>query len=288
MPAKRKPTAKKTPAKEESVAKETVAEEETSTSEKSDAVAVGADRETVAPQQNVHEASGESETQSGSVEVVSANDAGNPIEISSVQIELAPIVESTSELPTALCTDDQGELSSPVTEGRERKASGDEIAIESGEKDEPEEREDTRHYRQDEEPKVTKEVVKAEVAQRNKRMFGSLLGHLGLAKRKLEKDSELIGKQTAVNTAAIQKNQDELQRVNDLKLNESITTKLEAKRQKLEALTAAWKSKTEPLANFIFTQVEPRIPWLPVQHTSATTALLEARKVEVCLLSIAH
>jgi len=75
----------------------------------------------------------------------------------------------------------------------------------------------TDSIEQVEEVKHNKEEGKVEVSQRNKRMFGSLLGHLGMAKRKLEKDSELIGKQTAVNSAVIQKNQEEQQRVNDIK-----------------------------------------------------------------------
>lgn len=277
MPAKRKPAAKKKGtgkdlAAEEAIAEETVTEEASNSEDTKESLVVAKAIAEVVEEN--------AEAVEEKTEVVAECDV--PIEKVDTEANSAPV----AHVEDVVVDFDSNQNNNQDTDNSQLKEIVEEavdVSREGGAEAEEEDREDTRNYRPQspEEPKAAKEVVKTEVAQRNKRMFGSLLGHLGLAKRKLEKDSELIGKQTAVTSAVSQKNQDELQRVNDLKLNESITTRLDAKKQKLEDLTAAWKAKTEPLANFIFTKTEPRIPWLPVQHTPATTELLEARKLEV-------
>lgn len=57
---------------------------------------------------------------------------------------------------------------------------------------------------------------KPEAIQRNKRLFGALMGHLGVAKRKLEEDSTNIEKQSAFQMAVLQKNDLENRRLQQL------------------------------------------------------------------------
>lgn len=57
---------------------------------------------------------------------------------------------------------------------------------------------------------------KPEVMQRNKRLFGALMGHLGTAKRKLEEDSSTIDKQTSRQNAVAHKNGMENKRLQQL------------------------------------------------------------------------
>eukprot|EP01036_Dinobryon_divergens_P037509 gene37509-49090_t len=54
---------------------------------------------------------------------------------------------------------------------------------------------------------------KPDVVKRNKRMFGALMGHLDLAKRNLEHDSDRIGRQSKLNALASEKNQLEAKRL---------------------------------------------------------------------------
>lgn len=57
---------------------------------------------------------------------------------------------------------------------------------------------------------------KPEAIQRNKRIFGALMGHLGIAKRKLEEDSLNIDKQTSLQMTVINKNGMENRRLQQL------------------------------------------------------------------------
>ena len=57
---------------------------------------------------------------------------------------------------------------------------------------------------------------KPEMMQRNRRLFGALMGHLGTAKRKLEEDSSTIDKQTSRQNAVAHKNGMENKRLQQL------------------------------------------------------------------------
>jgi hypothetical protein len=57
---------------------------------------------------------------------------------------------------------------------------------------------------------------KPEAVQRNKRLFGALMGHLGVAKRKLEEDSSNVEKKSALHMAVTQKNGMENMRLQQL------------------------------------------------------------------------
>lgn len=64
-----------------------------------------------------------------------------------------------------------------------------------------------------------------EAIQRNKRLFGALMGHLGVAKRKLEVDSLNIEKQSALQVAVLQKNDLENRRLQLLQKEASTSYK---------------------------------------------------------------
>jgi hypothetical protein len=64
---------------------------------------------------------------------------------------------------------------------------------------------------------VVREIYKSEDSvKRNKRMFGSLMGHLGRAKKKLDEDSEVIETQKRAKTIAVQKNLEESSRIAEI------------------------------------------------------------------------
>lgn len=63
--------------------------------------------------------------------------------------------------------------------------------------------------------------TKPEAVSRNKRMLSSLLGHLGQAKRNLERDSSVIERQATRAAAAIERNRTDSERVNKLNADKS-------------------------------------------------------------------
>ena len=80
--------------------------------------------------------------------------------------------------------------------------------------------------------KLEHEVYKKpEAIQRNKRIFGALMGHLGIAKRKLEEDSLNIDKQTSLQIAVSNKNGLENRRLQQLQREAS-----DAQKAKVEFL----------------------------------------------------
>lgn len=72
---------------------------------------------------------------------------------------------------------------------------------------------------------------KPEAIQRNKRIFGALMGHLGIAKRKLEEDSLNIDKQTSLQMTVLNKNGMENRRLQQLQREAS-----DAQKAKVELL----------------------------------------------------
>jgi len=62
-------------------------------------------------------------------------------------------------------------------------------------------------------PSAQEAYQKPEAIKRNKRMFGALMGHLGMAKKKLEQDNDLIEKQDRLKVLAMEKHQIEAKRL---------------------------------------------------------------------------
>lgn len=122
--------------------------------------------------------------------------------------------------------------------------------------------------------------IQPENRNRNKRMFGSLIGHLGLARKNLEKDV-IINKQNTVATSVLHKNSEESKRLSDLKHNALKNKLANEKKIELETLTKQWRNNLEQLKNFIFTETSPKICWLPAHHNETTNALLKRREEDI-------
>jgi hypothetical protein len=71
-----------------------------------------------------------------------------------------------------------------------------------------------------EKPTIQEAYTKPDTISRNKRMFGNLMGHLGKARKILDSDSNMIGKQDQQKIAATIKNQAESKRVFHLHVTE--------------------------------------------------------------------
>lgn len=149
----------------------------------------------------------------------------------------------------------------------------------------------------DEESKVNEAYTKPEAVKRNRRMFGALMGHLDLAKKKLEQDSNKIDQQNRLKSIAMEKNQLEAKRVQQLqRINQRIEKDKEltarererAEWQKSQSsdVLSVWKASTSPLAGYLMTSEAnlPQLAWLPASHNDITLALLEDRKREVAAL----
>ena len=135
-----------------------------------------------------------------------------------------------------------------------------------------------------------------DLTRRNRRMFGALMGHLGVAKRHLESESTqtLLQRQQQISAVVKQRNEEESRRVRRVQMEnlrrEKLLRRETAANLKISAMkktTAAWKDMTLPLANFLVTNVEAEgsravnLLWLPALHNKKTKALLEQRRIQV-------
>lgn len=135
-------------------------------------------------------------------------------------------------------------------------------------------------------PEIKEVFTNPDVINRNKRLFGSLMGHLGSAQSKLERDSEAIKRQTERIHEVAKKNAEESKRLEALKKQEARKAAYDAKVSMIKTSFETWKSHIEPLSNFIFTEIEPRLAWLPAHHNKTTKEILNRRQEEVtfCLI----
>lgn len=102
---------------------------------------------------------------------------------------------------------------------------------------------------------------------RNRRMFGSLMSHLGKAKQAIVKDSKIIEKQhTIVETASKRNTLD-----GKIKAIEGEVTEIKTKKDK-------WVGDLEAISHLMLTISTPQITWLPAKHNEVTRALLEREK----------
>lgn len=130
-------------------------------------------------------------------------------------------------------------------------------------------------------PEIKDVFTQPDVMNRNKRLFGSLMGHLGSAQTKLERDSEAIKKQTEKLNEVAKKNAEEMKRLEALKKEEIRKATYESKISMIKTSFDTWKSQMETLSNFISTDVEPRVVWIPAHHNKTTKDLLSKRQEEV-------
>ena len=130
-------------------------------------------------------------------------------------------------------------------------------------------------------PTISEAYTKPDTLNRNKRMFGLMMGHLGMARQKLEADSNLIKKQTEISVAVAERNAKEVQRVELLKKQERRKQIYENKVNTIKSSFNLWKTHTESLVHFLFTDCEPKLTWLPANHNKQSRDLLKNRNEEV-------
>ncbi|RLN54836.1 hypothetical protein BBP00_00008749 [Phytophthora kernoviae] len=123
-------------------------------------------------------------------------------------------------------------------------------------------------------------------------MFGALMGHLGKAKERIQKDTDLFKRQDSKQQEAEQREKLQSQNLETRARREAEVTRLEAllerteldrseqiARAKLDHLQMVRKSQHQ--AKFLVTVASPPIYYLPVRHTKDTEDLLAA-SMEAC------
>ncbi|GMF12692.1 unnamed protein product [Phytophthora lilii] len=122
---------------------------------------------------------------------------------------------------------------------------------------------------------------------RSRRMFGALMGHLGKAKRQIEKDTDLFKRQDTKQQEAEQREKMQSQDLEKRARQDAEISKLEAQiarteldhseqvaRAKLEHLQKLRKSSSQ--SKFLVTIASPPIYYLPAKHTKETEDLVAA------------
>jgi hypothetical protein len=133
-------------------------------------------------------------------------------------------------------------------------------------------------------PEIQEVYVQPEILNRNKRIFGSLMGHLGLAKQKLEDDSALLEKRTNKIQAVVKRTVDDgrkLKEEQQMKFQQSI---LDARIKAINDLTCIWKNNLKATTEFIMTESEPRLAWKPANINQISRELLAKRRMEVLII----
>lgn len=116
-------------------------------------------------------------------------------------------------------------------------------------------------------PSVAAAAVAKGAQDRNRRMFGSLLSHLGKAKQAIAKDSKTIEtRQTIVETASKRNTLD-----GKIKAIEGTVKDIKKSNDK-------WVDEMEARSNLFLTQCSPHITWLPATHNDVTRTMLAEKK----------
>ncbi|KAF4315412.1 hypothetical protein BBO99_00008570 [Phytophthora kernoviae] len=150
---------------------------------------------------------------------------------------------------------------------------------------------DNEHAQQRKQRAVAPYAQKEGIA-RSRRMFGALMGHLGKAKERIQKDTDLFKRQDSKQQEAEQREKLQSQNLETRARREAEVTRLEAllerteldrseqiARAKLDHLQMVRKSQHQ--AKFLVTVASPPIYYLPVRHTKDTEDLLAA-SMEAC------
>ena len=143
-----------------------------------------------------------------------------------------------------------------------------------------------------EEPESTSGSAADGGHQRNKRLFGALMGHLSQAKQNLDKDSTLIEKRMAVESKRVAKQEElgttlcqlEKEMMESQRLKQSTQMRLDTlqlKKTEMVGVMDAWRAQTAPLAHVLMTETEPKLCWLPSTHNKTTQNLLDLRTAHV-------
>lgn len=133
-------------------------------------------------------------------------------------------------------------------------------------------------------PEIKEVFTRPEVVNRNKRLLGSLMGHLGQARQRLEKDVDLIKKRKELEEAASERSAKEVDRAEEQRHK---AIQLQILNKKIDDITKAAELYTaylESIAHFIVTDVEPKICWLPANSNKVSKDLLHKRNEDILRL----
>eukprot|EP01031_Cornospumella_fuschlensis_P044537 gene44537-54470_t len=129
-----------------------------------------------------------------------------------------------------------------------------------------------------------KEVYKKpEEVSRNRRLLGSLMGHLGSAKQKVEQDSQLLQLQSTKAQSALSKRErdaEEAKHREREKRRSIAEDRLKLNIQNVVDSSTKWKESLEKSRELLMTSFEPRLTWMPAKHCAVTKDLLTKRNVE--------
>ncbi len=145
---------------------------------------------------------------------------------------------------------------------------------------------------QSERPKGEVAYQEKSVKNRDKRMFGALMGHLGAAKKRLENDKGIFDKQKEVAKVVTMKVEkacsdarEKAQQARRLANAKDFVQRKQytLQRQKSERASRSekWIAYQKSLMEFLMTKASPPLTWLPAEHTDPTSAMQDERKVEI-------
>ncbi|KAG5192285.1 hypothetical protein JKP88DRAFT_293793 [Tribonema minus] len=131
-----------------------------------------------------------------------------------------------------------------------------------------------------------------EIMKRDKRMFGALMGHLGAARQRLDRDKAVIDTQARLARSVADKQQQQSQQLRQLereleqqRRNLDMARRAEAAgRVQVEervAVTQLWLKAQEPLRGVLVTRALPPLTWLPNEHNDITQAMAQAQRAAV-------
>lgn len=130
-------------------------------------------------------------------------------------------------------------------------------------------------------PEIQQVYQQAEILNRNRRLFGSLMGHLGQARQKLEQDTEKIERQSQRVQEIKEKSERGAKLLEEEQRRKAHQEQVEVKIEAVSRLTEDWKRYMLSVSHFLFTETEPRLAWLPSSHNSTSRGLLDRRNDEV-------
>lgn len=130
-------------------------------------------------------------------------------------------------------------------------------------------------------PELQDAYARPEVVNRNRRLLGSLMGHLDHARKKLESDSALIHRQQERLQVVTQKHMSESQRLSEEVKLKRLQKKLEQDVRAVEAETRKQQQQLRQRRHSIRTLATPSIAWAPGRHNAVTINLLNEHQAEV-------
>lgn len=132
-----------------------------------------------------------------------------------------------------------------------------------------------------ESPRARPDRSKPDFLNRNNRLFGALVGHLGQAKQNLEKESDKIKKQKQLQLSVSEKRMQDVERKKDTEERLANANKLRSQISSQINNFEKWKASCISSKNHFRTSTAPHLLWLPKQHNQKTASMLQIRQEEV-------